>query len=97
MTSNAGAENIVSPKRLGFSSENDEKANYGFMKDKVMEEVKRLFKPEFLNRIDDIVVFHQLNREHMKEIADIMLRTMSPGAGSRWALPSQWTTARRSC
>ncbi len=76
MTSNAGAENIVSPKRLGFSSENDEKANYGFMKDKVMEEVKRLFKPEFLNRIDDIVVFHQLNREHMKEIADIMLRTI---------------------
>ena len=66
----------MSPKRLGFSSENDEKANYGFMKDKVMEEVKRLFKPEFLNRIDDIVVFHQLNREHMKEIADIMLRTI---------------------
>ena len=65
MTSNAGAENIISPKRLGFASVNDEKANYTLMKDRVMEEVKRLFKPEFLNRIDDIIVFHQLNKEHM--------------------------------
>ena len=73
MTSNAGAENIISPKRLGFASVTDEKANYNFMKDRVMEEVKRLFKPEFLNRIDDIIVFHPLNKEHMKEIVSIML------------------------
>ena len=76
MTSNAGAENIISPKRLGFASANDEKENYKFMKDRVMEEVKRLFKPEFLNRIDDIIVFHPLNKDHMKEIAGIMLSTI---------------------
>lgn len=77
MTSNAGAENIISPKKLGFASANDEKENYKFMKDRVMEEVKRLFKPEFLNRIDDIIVFHPLNKEHMKEIVSIMLSTIA--------------------
>lgn len=76
MTSNAGAENIISPKRLGFASSDDAKERYKFMKDRVMEEVKRLFKPEFLNRIDEIMVFHQLNMEHMKEIVDIMLRSI---------------------
>ncbi|MBS6955857.1 MAG: ATP-dependent Clp protease ATP-binding subunit [Enterocloster asparagiformis] len=74
MTSNAGAENIISPKRLGFGMASDAKADYDFMKGRVMEEVKRLFKPEFLNRIDEIIVFHQLNKEHMKGIVDIMLR-----------------------
>ncbi len=76
MTSNAGAENIISPKRLGFASSSDEKANYDFMKERVMAEVKRMFKPEFLNRIDDIIVFHQLNKEHMKNIASIMLASI---------------------
>lgn len=76
MTSNAGAENIISPKRLGFTSANDEKENYRFMKERVLEEVKRLFKPEFLNRIDEIIVFHPLNKGHMKEIVSIMLRTI---------------------
>ena len=74
MTSNAGAENIIAPKRLGFGVATDAKADHEFMKGRVMEEVKRLFKPEFLNRIDEIVVFHQLTKEHMKGIADIMLR-----------------------
>lgn len=74
MTSNAGAENIISPKRLGFGTATDAKADYDFMKGRVMDEVKHLFKPEFLNRIDEIIVFHQLSREHMKGIADIMLR-----------------------
>ena len=74
MTSNAGAENIISPKRLGFGVAADAKADYDFMKGRVMDEVKRLFKPEFLNRIDEIIVFHQLTKEHMKGIADIMLR-----------------------
>ena len=74
MTSNAGAENIISPKRLGFGVAADAKADYDFMKGRVMDEVKRLFKPEFLNRIDEIIVFHQLTKEHMKGIADIMIR-----------------------
>ena len=74
MTSNAGAENIIAPKRLGFGVATDAKADHEFMKGRVMEEVKRLFKPEFLNRIDEIIVFHQLTKEHMKGIADIMLR-----------------------
>ncbi len=74
MTSNAGAENIISPKRLGFASHDDEKERYRFMKERVMEEVKRMFKPEFLNRIDEIIVFHQLSQIHMKEIVDIMLK-----------------------
>ena len=74
MTSNAGAENIISPKRLGFASNDDAKERYRFMKERVMEEVKRMFKPEFINRIDEIIVFHQLSQDHMKEIVDIMLK-----------------------
>lgn len=74
MTSNAGAENIISPKKLGFGVAGDSKADYKFMKDRVMEEVKRLFKPEFINRIDEIIVFHQLSKDHMKGIVDIMLQ-----------------------
>ncbi|MCI8660760.1 MAG: ATP-dependent Clp protease ATP-binding subunit [Lachnospiraceae bacterium] len=73
MTSNAGAENIISPKRLGFTSSDNEQERYKLMKSRVMEEVKRLFKPEFLNRIDEIMVFHPLNQEHMREIVSIML------------------------
>ena len=76
MTSNAGAENIIAPKHLGFTSEDDEKAKYGRMKNGVMDEVKRLFKPEFLNRIDEIIVFHPLNKDHMKEIVSIMLNAV---------------------
>ena len=76
MTSNAGAENIISPKRLGFASNDDAKERYRFMKERVMEEVKRMFKPEFLNRIDEIIVFHQLSQDHMKEIVNIMLKSI---------------------
>ena len=68
MTSNAGAQAIVEPKKLGFGTAEDEKADYERMKDSVMEEVKRIFKPEFLNRIDEIIVFHTLNKEDMKQI-----------------------------
>ena len=74
MTSNAGAENIISPKRLGFGAAADEKADYKIMKERVMEEVKRLFKPEFINRIDEIIVFHTLNKIHMKDIVTIMMK-----------------------
>ena len=77
MTSNAGAENIISPKRLGFTSSEDEKENYRFMKDRVMDEVKKIFKPEFINRIDELIVFHPLNKENMKAIVSIMLGTIT--------------------
>ena len=70
MTSNAGAQAIVEPKRLGFGAVNEEEADYKKMKDSVMEEVKRLFKPEFLNRIDDIIVFHMLNKEELRKSWD---------------------------
>ena len=80
MTSNAGAQNIISPKTLGFSSENDAKADYKRMKDGVMEEVRRIFKPEFLNRIDEIIVFHSLTRENIKEIVSIMFSKIASRA-----------------
>lgn len=73
MTSNAGATSIISPKKLGFAAVDDEKRNYDVMKNSVMEEVRRIFKPEFLNRIDEIIVFHSLNKEHVKKIAGILL------------------------
>lgn len=76
MTSNAGAERIISPKKLGFTSVVDEKADYNRMKEGVMEEVKRIFKPEFINRIDEIIVFHSLTREDIKNIVRIMLATI---------------------
>lgn len=72
MTSNAGAQRIVDPKNLGFAAESSEKKDYEKMKSGVMEEVKRSFKPEFINRIDDIIVFHQLNKENMKEIVNLL-------------------------
>ena len=77
MTSNAGAGSIVSPKRLGFASGDDETQNYAAMKGSVMEEVKRMFKPEFLNRIDEIIVFHALNKEQMKRIVTILFKELS--------------------
>ena len=73
MTSNAGAENIIAPKQLGFMSQDDEKVRYQRMKTGVMDEVKRMFKPEFLNRIDETIVFHALNRENITRIAEILL------------------------
>lgn len=76
MTSNAGAQAIIEPKRLGFISGTDEKRDYERMRAGVMEEVRRLFKPEFLNRIDEIMVFHTLNKEHIKKIVNILLATL---------------------
>lgn len=76
MTSNAGAQSIIEPKKLGFMSNQDEKQDYDRMKSGVMEEVRRLFKPEFLNRIDEIMVFHPLNKSHIKKIVDIMLKKL---------------------
>ncbi|MBQ9511856.1 MAG: ATP-dependent Clp protease ATP-binding subunit, partial [Lachnospiraceae bacterium] len=80
MTSNVGAQRIVEPKKLGFSAGSDEKQDYEHMKDAVMEEVKRLFKPEFINRIDEIMVFHQLNEKEMMEIVTLLSATLTKRA-----------------
>ena len=80
MTSNAGASSIISPKKLGFLTDNDEKADYNRMKASVMEEVKHIFKPEFINRIDDIIVFHSLTQEHIRKIVAIMMNEISARA-----------------
>ena len=72
MTSNAGAQAIISPKKLGFGAGEDEQQNYERMKEGVMEEVKRIFKPEFLNRIDETIVFRTLNKDDMKKIVTIL-------------------------
>lgn len=72
MTSNAGAQSIIEPKKLGFGIKEDEKQDYDVMKNSVMEEVKRIFKPEFLNRIDETIVFRVLNRTDLKQIVTLM-------------------------
>lgn len=73
MTSNAGANRIVSPKTLGFLQQEDAAADYRRMREGVMEEVKHIFKPEFINRIDEILVFHMLSKEDIHKIAANML------------------------
>ncbi|MGI6149101.1 MAG: ATP-dependent Clp protease ATP-binding subunit [Firmicutes bacterium] len=73
MTSNVGAQQIQRESTIGFRIVVDERSEYESMKEKVTEELKRTFRPEFLNRVDEIIVFHALNKEHIKEIADIML------------------------
>ena len=77
MTSNAGAENIVAPKSLGFASSSTDEQIHDDMKNKVMDEVRRMFRPEFLNRIDDILVFHMLKKEQIGQIVDIMMKTIN--------------------
>ena len=74
MTSNAGAKAIIEPKKLGFTQQEDQKADYKRMKANVMDEVKQLFRPEFLNRIDEIIVFHPLNEDNMKKIVGLMCK-----------------------
>ena len=76
MTSNAGAQSIIEPKRLGFATVDDAKHNYELMKSGVMEEVRRIFKPEFLNRIDETIVFHALTKEDMKKIVTLLSKTL---------------------
>ena len=76
MTSNAGAQAIISPKKLGFGVLEDEKQNYDRMKEGVMEEVKRIFKPEFLNRIDETIVFRSLDKNDMKKIVTLLSKNL---------------------
>lgn len=74
MTSNAGAKAIVEPKKLGFAAKEDPQDDYKKMKSNVMDEVKQLFRPEFLNRIDEIIVFHALSAENLKRIAGLLCK-----------------------
>ena len=76
MTSNAGARSIAAPKRLGFTSMETAEQSYEHMKKGVMDEIKNIFKPEFLNRIDDIIVFHPLEKEEIIEIVKLMTNTL---------------------
>ena len=77
MTSNAGASNIIAPKKLGFMAADNAQEDYRRMKNSVMDEVKQIFKPEFLNRIDDIIVFHPLSKEDIRQIVNIMINEIS--------------------
>lgn len=77
MTSNAGAEKIMDPKKLGFATGDTEKADYEAMKSSVLEVLKKMFKPEFLNRIDETIVFHALTKKDMGNIITIMLKDIS--------------------
>lgn len=76
MTSNAGASYIIEPKRLGFGDMSDEKQDHELMKNNVMEEVRRIFKPEFLNRIDETIVFRTLNKDDMKKITALLMKEL---------------------
>ena len=93
MTSNAGAQAIIEPKRLGFVSKPDEKQDYERMKTGVMEEVRRMFKPEFLNRIDEIMVFHSLNKEHIRKIVTILLKNLEKRCADQMDIRLKVTTA----
>ncbi len=83
MTSNAGAKAIIEPKKLGFAAKDDPAGDYKRMKQNVMDEVKQIFRPEFLNRIDEIIVFHALKKTHMKKIT-LMCRILQKGSKIRW-------------
>jgi ATP-dependent Clp protease ATP-binding subunit ClpC len=91
MTSNAGAQRIVEPKHLGFGVADDGEEDYKKMKEGVMEEVKRLFKPEFINRIDEILVFRMLTQENICEIVKIMLASLNKRTSSQLNLSLEVT------
>jgi ATP-dependent Clp protease ATP-binding subunit ClpC len=93
MTSNAGAKAIVDPKRLGFSAQADEKRDYETMKSGVMDEVKRLFRPEFLNRIDEIIVFHPLSDKQVEDIVGLLFRTLKERAEKQMHIELKMTPA----
>ncbi len=95
MTSNAGAQRIVDPKNLGFAAVSDAKRDYERMKTGVMEEVKRSFKPEFINRIDDIIVFHQLNQENMKAIVSLLASNLYKRCESQMDIRLSMTAAMK--
>ena len=77
MTSNVGANLIQKPKILGFAPVQEEEKNYAEMKDRVLDELKRTFRPEFLNRVDETIVFHSLNEEHIRAIVTLMINEVN--------------------
>lgn len=89
MTSNAGAQQIIAPKHLGFGTQEDAEADYKKMKESVLEEVKKIFKPEFINRIDEMLVFHTLTQENIQEIVGLMLRTLNQRLKSQMSISLQ--------
>lgn len=86
MTSNAGAQRIMDPKTLGFSGVSNDDKNHEVMKNNVMEELKNIFKPEFLNRIDDTIVFRALSKEDVKNICALMLKELKQRAKSQMGI-----------
>ena len=95
MTSNAGAQAIQNPKRLGFGSGEDAKADYEVMKGAVMEEVRRVFRPEFLNRIDDTIVFHSLSRDEIRKIVALLLKDLTKRAYDQMGITLKVRTSVR--
>lgn len=93
MTSNVGAKRIMEPKNLGFVSEKNEKKDYETMKQNVMEEVKKTFKPEFINRIDEILVFHALNEENMLDIVTLLTKMLGKRCESQMNIRLSFTKA----
>lgn len=93
MTSNAGAQSIIAPKHLGFGAGKDEKKNYETMKGSVMEEVRRIFKPEFLNRIDETIVFHALTKEEIYQITGLLLSELEERCQKQMEITLKVSTA----
>ncbi|MCC8136582.1 MAG: ATP-dependent Clp protease ATP-binding subunit [Clostridiales bacterium] len=93
MTSNAGAQSIVSPKHLGFGAGTDAQQDYEAMKGSVMEEVRRLFRPEFLNRIDETIVFHALSEENVRDIAGLLLDELKNRAAQQLGITLHFSNA----
>jgi ATP-dependent Clp protease ATP-binding subunit ClpC len=93
MTSNAGAQRIIAPKNLGFTAVSDASADYERMKNNVMDEIKQIFKPEFLNRIDETIVFHTLTPENLKEIVGILLKGIKERVGNQLGITLNVTDA----
>ncbi|NLL70396.1 MAG: ATP-dependent Clp protease ATP-binding subunit [Epulopiscium sp.] len=93
MTSNVGARTIISPKKLGFISIEDAEKDYEDMKKNVLDEVKRLFRPEFLNRIDEMIVFHPLSRNHIRSIVSIMLQQLQNRVEKNLGITMEFTDA----
>ena len=95
MTSNAGAQRIMEPKNLGFATDNSKDAGYNKMKEAVMDEIRHIFRPEFLNRIDEIIVFRSLEKEDMLAISDIILNEISKRADDQMQLHLMVTDAAK--
>ena len=96
MTSNAGASRIIDPKHLGFSKGDTQKQDYEKMKASVMEEVKQMFKPEFINRIDDIIVFHALSETEVRSIVTIMLKALGRQVKEQMDMELKYTASLKS-